>query len=134
MRLSRRPVALVVALAAVLLTFACSGITDPSKNKTESVNGVIPLLGVGPVHTFTVSKRGEFSLTMTSLVPATGSLVALSLGQIVSSSCSYFNVVPAKLGTPATSGPIDKGTYCFALSDPGTLTQEETYALTVSYP
>lgn len=123
-----------LGLAAALLAAGCSGLVDPSNNKNEVVTGTIDLLGAGPVHTFTVSKRGEYSLTLKTLTPATGSIIALSFGQIVSSTCSYYNVVAARLGQPATSGPIEKGTYCFTLSDPGTMTQQETYELTISYP
>jgi hypothetical protein len=121
-------------LVAILAMVACSSVVDPSDNKTEQVTGSIELLGSGPVHTFSVSKRGEYSLLLNTLTPATGSLIALQFGQIVASTCGYFTVVAARIGTPALSGPIEKGTYCFALSDPGTLTQPETYTLTISYP
>jgi hypothetical protein len=130
MRCSRRFLALVAALSMT----ACSDLVDPSKNKTEQVTGSLELLGTGPVHTFTVTKRGEYSLLLNSLTPATGSLIALSFGQIVANTCGYFTQVAARIGSPALSGPIEKGTYCFSLSDPGTLTQAETYALTISYP
>jgi hypothetical protein len=121
-------------MAIVSIMTACSNVVDPSDNKTEQVTGLIELLGSGPVHTFSVSKRGEYSLLLNTLTPATGSLIALQFGQIVGSSCGYVTIVAARIGTPALSGPIEKGTYCFVLSDPGTLTQAETYTLTMSYP
>lgn len=124
----------LIALCAILFLSGCSSIVDPSNNKSEDFTGTIPRAGQGPEHTFSVDKNGEYSIQLTQLTPATGSLVGVSFGQPVNGVCGYFTQGAARLGTPAMSGPINEGTYCFSLFDPGTLTRDEDYAVTVMHP
>jgi len=121
-------------MGAVLIMVACSGIVDPSQNETETFAGTIPFGGSSEQHTFEVDKNGEYSVTLNSLAPPTGSLVGVRLSVLSSGTCVLIAVQPGQVGKPALSGPIDKGTYCLQLYDPGTLAQTEAYSVTVSHP
>jgi hypothetical protein len=124
-------------LAAVLLMSACGGITDPSRNQSQDFSGTIPFGGAGEEHIFSVEKRGEYSVTLNSLTPTTGSLVGIHFGVQQSGLCLYEPSGLAQVGRPSLSGPISGGlTYCVQLFDPGTLpsTSGYNYSITVSYP
>jgi hypothetical protein len=124
----------LIPVAAVLLLSGCTGIVDPSKNEVEVFTGTIPRGGQGPQHTFVVDHNGEYRLDLDSLTPPTGSLVGVSFGQQIEGSCALFTQGAARLGQPALTGPITEGTYCFSLFDPGTLTRDEDYSVTVRHP
>jgi hypothetical protein len=125
---------LSAALGAALITLSCGGIVDPSNNDNETFNGVIPFGGTGEQHNFNVSKNGEYSVLINSLTPPTGSLVGVQVGLISNGTCTYYTSSPAQVGKASISGAINKGDYCVQLYDAGTLSQNETYSLTVSHP
>jgi hypothetical protein len=121
-------------LGLVLLTSACGSITDPSKNLNETFSGTLPFGGTSEIHNFSVSRRGEYSITINSLTPATGSLVGVRFGLQSAGDCAFITSSAGQLGKPALNGPIDAGGYCMQLYDLGTLPQSETYTLTISHP
>ena len=125
---------LSAVVGAILIMVACSGIVDPSQNDTETFLGTIPFGGTGEQHTFEVDKTGEYSVMLNSLTPPTGSLVGMRLSLLSSGTCVLIAVQPGQVGKAALAGPIDKGTYCLQLYDPGTLAQTEAYSVTVSHP
>jgi hypothetical protein len=125
---------LSAALGAALIMVSCGGIVDPSRNDQTTFTGTIPFGGTGEQHTFEVDQNGEFSVVINSLAPPTGSLVGVRLSILSAGSCLLLSVNPGQVGKTALSGPIDRGTYCLQLYDPGTLAQSETYSVTVSHP
>jgi hypothetical protein len=122
-------------LVILLACLGCGGVTDPSKNTTETFTGTIAPGSPPTVHTFNVSNTGEFSVKVTSMTPTYNGYFATSLG--FGDGCSLvqqntFSIV----GAQALTGPIfQKGKYCVVASDVyGTMTTTETYTMTVSHP
>lgn len=128
---SRFAVALLVAVT--LAAAACGGVTDPSKNKTETFTGTLTING-NAATTFTASNSGEYSITLSSLTPSVNVFVGLIFGQNSSSGC-----VPvqqnnfATIGVPLT-GAIIPGSYCVVIYDVGALTQTEAFSVSISHP
>jgi|SRR5437773_25301 len=125
------PALLLAALAA------CGGVVDPSKNQTQTFPGTVPVGGVGPLHTFSVSKGGEISAVVTSFTPTlpSGTLFGVIYGQVISNQCNpitfnQFGVV----GATVISGAIISGTYCINIVDEGFFKVSEDYVLQVSHP
>jgi hypothetical protein len=124
-----------VVLAAALALSACSGISSPTKdNRDEDFTSTIDVGGAA-AHTFDVSKNGEFAIRLLSLSPVANIIMGVTLGQMVSGSCS-FSPVPnlMTINSLPYSGPINKGTYCVVVSDAGSLHAPETYTIRVSHP
>jgi hypothetical protein len=114
---------------------ACGGISSPSKdNHDEPFSGTLDPL-TARSHSFTVSKNGEFSIRVTALAPLTNVLIGVTVGQDTSSGCAYssFPSLMTVNSAPYT-GPINKGSYCVVVSDPGSLTGPESYTVVVSHP
>jgi hypothetical protein len=126
------PVVLLAALAA------CNSVVDPSKNVTEPPRmAKIPKGGGGPIETFSTSKTGEVSITVTAMSPSIPSNLyfGVQYGQLLSGSCVYNSVNTLSLvGTPAISGSITSGSYCFQIYDEGFFTTDETYTVSISRP
>jgi hypothetical protein len=117
-----------------LVAAACGGILDPSQRRTETFSGLIPTVAHGggaPIQTFPVSKRGELDIKLTSLVPTFANQVLVTVGQQVSGSCATLSQFGLLVGGDAPLGLVDPGAYCLALSDPGTMTTDETYTVDV---
>jgi len=123
-----------LVLVAALLVSSCSSITDPSKNASETFAGTIPLGGFGASHTFTANKRGEYSVTINTLTPPTGSLVGVGFGIESSGICLFQTQNAGQIGKPTLNSSINPGHYCVQLYDVGTLAQAESYTITVSHP
>ena len=128
---SRFAVALLVAVT--LAAAACGGVTDPSKNKTETFTGTLTI-GGSQSTTFNASNSGEYSITLTSLTPSSNVFVGLIFGQNTSGGC-----VPvqqnnfATIGVPLT-GAIIPGRTASIVFDVGALTQSENFSVSVSHP
>jgi hypothetical protein len=126
--------------AAALLSLSCGGVVDPSKNTTETFEGVIPVQGTGPGHPFSTSKTGEYSIKVTSLLPTAGSFFGTVLAQGASDGACSGNlpiVQQNSFGTvnvPVLNSGIIPGKYCVFLFDIGAFTTPQTYKLTVSHP
>jgi len=129
-------IAAVVCLAAMLSS--CGGVSSPSSNQVVTPSGTVSSGGVGPIHTFTVSKVGEFFVTITALAPDQNIFLGVVAGQPVGNTCpaTFQANYQAHLNTQALGGQIEKGTYCVQLGDVGFVspTTPTTYTLRISYP
>ncbi|MDR1989875.1 MAG: hypothetical protein LBQ09_06545 [Acidobacteriaceae bacterium] len=123
-----------ILVAGALLMSACGGVISPTTNHNDNVSGTIPFGGAAPEHVFTVGKTGEYSITINSLTPPTGSLIGVGFGLEQSGVCNYLTTTYGQIGRPALNSSISSGTYCVQLYDLGTLKQDETYTMTISYP
>jgi hypothetical protein len=128
-------IAAVVCLAAMLAS--CGGISSPSQNQTQNFSGTVSAGSAGPVHTFTVSKVGEFFVTITALAPDQNIFMGLIFGQPQGSGCAQLQAnFQAHLNAQALGGQIEKGTWCVQVADIGFVspTTPTTYTMRVSYP
>jgi hypothetical protein len=130
-----------LALLMAVSLAACGGVTDPSQNQQQSFSPPQPLNpGQGNFNSFsfTVSKSGELSITVTSMTPTipTSTFFEVGFGNSVSGSCQPLQINQhATVGTAAISGyPITPGSYCVFLIDEGLFTVPETYTMVVSHP
>jgi len=124
-----------IAVAA-LLSFACGGVTDPSKNTIEQFSGTVPVAGVSQVKTFNVSNTGEITMILTSLTPFTNVALGVIFAQASSTGCDVLlQQNPfAFLNSTAISTSIIKGSYCVYLYDANGLTAPENFTLSISHP
>src|SRR5579862_5644293 len=118
---------LAAAMLVALATFACSGITDPSNNASQTFNGSVQPNNYGPVHTFDVSNVGEITVTMTQIIPntLTGVTLGLEYGQVAGGGCGVLQrtaVSSLSLNMTAITAQVtNKGTYCVQVFDPAGL-------------
>ena len=119
---------------AGLITVSCGGVVDPSKNVTETFSGTLDPQG-SKSFTMSVNNGGEFSVKITALAPTATAFVGTAwafgadCGVLVQSN-SF-----STLNQPALAGAVlQKGTYCVAIFDNGTLTSSQNFTLTVSHP
>jgi len=126
-------VAILVALAAT----ACGGPVDPSKNQTETFGPHLIRPGFAGLNygtdTFSTSKNGEVSITVTKLDPPTTAYFAVVLYFQNCASVIQENDF-ATVGRTAISTSLTPGTYCVAVADAGYFAVPETYTVTVSHP
>jgi hypothetical protein len=128
-------IAAVVCLAAMLS--GCGGVSSPSNNQSQTFTGTVSSGSAGQVHTFNVSKVGEFFVTITALAPDQNIFMGVIFGQPVSGGCTQTQVnYGAHLNTQALGGQIEKGTWCVQVADIGQVspTTPTSYSLRVSYP
>jgi hypothetical protein len=135
----------VLTLALVSLAApACNGITDPSRNATETFSGSVQPNNIGPVHQFPIANSGELTVSVTSIVPGS-TFLGLIYGQLSGTACGQLQqaaVSSANLGKTALTAQLtNKGTYCVQAVDPShlnlglpALTVGQNYTLTVSHP
>lgn len=133
----QRGLACVLAIAVVgSATLGCKGVVEPTKNQIETFTGTIQP-GEVASHSFSVSRSGEYSITLISLSPPVSLFVSVLLGQIVVSQCVPFIGQKndfALAGRVVLSGSISPGSYCVAIADLGNFTVAETYTLQVAHP
>jgi hypothetical protein len=137
-----------VLLAAVLASACSTADTATSSVPTqpttfappsvvETFSGTLSLLGVD-THPFQVSTAGEVDITLTSLDPPTNAAVTLAIGLPSSSLVGQCATVQSKVVTPGTAPQITghalAGNFCVSVTDPGSLTDVTTYAVTVAHP
>jgi hypothetical protein len=130
-----------VLAAAALLSSSCGGVVDPSKNVTDTFNGVIPVQGTAiPGHFFSTSKTGEYTVKVTALTPNNGVFFGtiLSLSTTDNTCIGNLQIISQNsfgtINTPVLGGAIYPGRYCVFLFDIGAFQVPETYTLTVSHP
>ena len=132
----------LAAVLVALLATACSGVTDPSKNVTETFSGSVQPNNFGPVHPFTITNSGELTVTVTSIVPGS-TFLGVEYGQVTGSSCGVLQqnaVSSANLGKVVITAQLtNKGTYCVQAFDPVSLglaglVVGQNYTMTVSHP
>src|SRR5437870_625048 len=101
-----RSIAAAAFVFAVLASISCGGVTDPSKNTTETFSGTVAPRGQGPVHTFNVSNTGEFSVKVTSMTPTFNSFFGTWLGITQGSDCGLFQQnTLSVVGSQSVTGP-----------------------------
>ena len=129
----RRAGALTLILA--LLAPACgSNPTAPSQPITENVGGSLEV-GNANYHPFTISRSGDFSVTLNSLDPTSSATVGIGLGTFTNNVCTLqFTNNGFRVGAVYTNSLSGAGAYCVAIYDIGQLTQTVTYSMTIVHP
>lgn len=129
------------AACALVAAFAigCGGVTDPSKNVTETFSGTIQPGKSDSARAFNVTTTGEFTVKVTALAPVSGLPIGVSLYQDPSSgACQNLGLYQqnafASLNVQALSGQIFANHYCLIAYDSVGLTAATSYTLTVSHP
>ena len=123
-----------VLVIGTLIWAGCGGVSDPSKNTVESFSGSLAPLG-SATHTFNAGKNGEVEVKLTAIGPNNASLIAWFLGQPVSGICSQFSsIASAGLNTAPFTYPVNKGSLCLQVLEPGSSTVTQTYTIQVSHP
>ncbi len=125
--------AVAAAVLAGLLSAGCGGVTDPSKNQTETFTGMV---GVGGSWkgTINVSNGGEFTVKLTALSPTPTAVLGMIWAQGANCELQQQNSL-ASLNQQALGGPIyQKGAYCVLVYDIGTLTVAQNFTIQVSHP
>jgi hypothetical protein len=127
--------------AAALATASCGGITDPSKNQTETFTGTLTPVslggsGRGEVHTFNISSNGEYTVKVTAMTPSYNGFFGTFMGTGDGCGVGVGQNNLTIVGGQALSGPVfQKGQYCvFIFDSVGNMTVSENYTLTVSHP
>jgi hypothetical protein len=126
--------AAIVVLAA-LGAVSCGGVTDPSKNRVDTLSGTLnPSENQCLQQTVNVSNGGEYTVKITALQPTPTAVLLVGLWQgagcvaLVNQSYLQLN------GTPLAGPFYQKGTYAIQVADPGVLTVPQTFTITVSHP
>jgi hypothetical protein len=128
-------VAAILAVAG-LLSVACNGLVDPSKNVTETFSGTITPQGFDP-HAFSVTKNGEISIKITAIAPDPNVPLGVIWAQASSDGTCNGAVLQsavASLNFVAINNQIFEGTYCVLVYDLGILQANATYTVVVSHP
>jgi len=129
---------LVVLLSAVMfvmfLTGACSSdtTTSPTTGTTETFSGTL-VQGAQNSYPFTTTNSGTVTVTAASLSPAL--TVGLAIGTLNGSTCvaTTQNAAAQQSGT-VTMAVTSASTYCALVYDPGSVTQNIVYTITVALP
>ena len=132
--------AMRVGVGAALLIVAfvaasCGGVTDPSKNTTQTINGTLdPGKNICLPDPINMSNGGEYTVKLTALQPTPTATLLISLWQ--GAGCQFlFAQNLAILNNVTLSGAIiQKGAYSISIADPGVLTVAQTFTITVSHP
>jgi hypothetical protein len=131
---------LVVALGAS----GCKSPTDPSQNATSTCQGSVQPFSYGPICSFTNSNTGEFTVTMTSLIPGQA-YIGLLYGSFSGGACASQQssvVGPSNIGTASLTGQVlVTGAYCVQAFDPALLSTgypslvvPQNYTIHVNHP
>jgi hypothetical protein len=139
-RTSAAAALLVVALG----TSGCKGPTDPSQNANSQCPGSVQPLSYGPICSFTEANTGEFTVTVTSLIPGQAYL-GIQYGSFSGGACTTQQssvVGPSNIGTAILSGQVlVTGTYCVQAFDPALLSTgypslivPQNYTIQVNHP
>ena len=130
----------MVFVIAAATAMGCNSATAPSTTtvtpKTELLSGTITT-GASSAVSFAHSVTGTVSVTLTSLVSASGSLitpsVTLGIGLLPASGCTTTFSIAATPGLVSQiSGAQPAGNYCVTVTDSGNkLTDTTTYTLRV---
>ncbi len=123
------------ALLIVAFTAAGCGLTTPASNVTESLSGTVSPGGSNDKN-FTVSQRGEVSLTYHSITPSVNGSLLVALGQPSGAVCGVFSnyIQTVTVNRQINFGLLDQASYCVTTFDPGVLTVPTTYTATLSHP
>jgi hypothetical protein len=127
-----RSLALLI-LAAALGSPGCGGTTSPSQNQQETFTGTLAV-GGSATRPVNIGNNGEYSVKITALSPTPTATVGM--GWYQGGNCELLiQQNYAQLNQPALAGGIfQKGTYCVAIFDVGTLTVAQNFTIVVSHP
>ena len=119
---------------ATLLTGACGGVTDPSKNTIRNFDGMLQPLGRN-LHDFNVGRSGEVDVKITALSNA-DAILRVSYGQGNCNNAVLLNAGFRQLNNIGVGGPVfSEGPHCAVIEDAlGALSAPATYTLRVSHP
>jgi hypothetical protein len=137
-----RRLALLAPLAAfVLATAGCddaSTATSPTTTSpvTETFSGqFVP--GGSASRGFTAASPGTVSVTLTQIGPPADVVVGLGVGipQASGAGCHLTQTVQAgAASSPQITVPVDAGSYCLRVYDPGTLVAQVAFSVTIVRP
>jgi hypothetical protein len=138
----RRSLWAALAAAAALAVSSCgdstasSTPTTPSGTTTSETFSDTLTPNGAKTHTFTAAAAGLITATLTTLAPDSTAKVGLSLGTWNGSQCQLIlSNDTATQGTQVTGNVSTTSALCVRIADStGTLTQAETYTITVSHP
>ena len=122
-----RPTQVVIGIAGELVkgftTVHTQERKKPSQPITENVGGSLDV-GNANYHPFTISRSGDFSVTLNSLDPTSSATVGVGLGTFTNSVCTLqFTNNGFRVGAVYTNSLSGAGAYCVAIYDIGNLTQ-----------
>jgi hypothetical protein len=127
----------VVALALTLCGPGCdffSDSTSPTTTQTETFSGTLEPQK-SSVFTFTVSKSGPVSITLTNVVSTSTTVLGLGIGTPNGAACTLTSSTQS--ATPGSTAQIvvteNAGTYCVRVFDVGTLPASVTFTITVAH-
>jgi hypothetical protein len=140
MRTSSAAALFVVALAAA----GCKGPTDPAQNVNSTCQGSVQPLSQGPICSFTESNTGEFTVSVTSMIPGQAYL-GLVYGSFSGGACAQQQsgiAGPSNIGAASITGQVlVTGTYCVQAFDPSLLSAAypsllvpQNYTIQVNHP
>jgi hypothetical protein len=106
--------------------------------------GSVQPLSAGPICSFTISNHGEYTVTLTSLIPG-GAFIGIGYGLFSGGACQFqqTNVAgPSSIGAAVLSGQVlVTGAYCVQALDPSQISGiysplviPQNYTLQVSHP
>ena len=127
----------VLALAAAACDDASTA-TSPSVTSpvTETFSGQF-LPGGTAARAFTAASSGTVSITLTQIGPPADAVVGLGVGipQSTGTGCLLTPTIQTGASSsPQLTVPVDAGTYCVRLYDPGTLTATVAFNVTIVRP
>src|SRR5262245_2600733 len=130
-----RAVFLAVLLSVLGLSVGGCGIFGPTKNKDDDFTDT---LAVNEAHIFQfqTGRNGEITATITQL-SSQNVILGMWIGQLVGDACVPIlgmHAITAVLNRTAINAPIQKGTFCLEVYDPGGLTAPVNYTVRVSHP
>ncbi len=89
------------------------------------------------IHTFTVEKSGQVSVTLTGASPPTSIVMGIGIGTPGESACGVLqgaSVNTAAGSSAQLTGVVSPGTLCVTIFDVGNQTTAVTYTLSVVHP
>ena len=103
---------------------------------TDTFTGLLPV-GSTASRAFTTAQAGPITVTLTSAGPPANVRVGLGLGvpKADNSSCYVTTTVTTTAGSaPQISMPVEPGSYCVRVFDPGTMTAAISFTTTAAHP
>lgn len=138
--MTRRAHRTLVGLALLLPLAGCgsssSSTTSPSTTTTDTFTGTVAVAG-SDMHSFSASKAGEVSVTLTAAGPPATILMGVGIGIPNGATCTPLlgaSTTTAAGASAQLTGRISDGTLCVAVYDVGNATGPVSYAVTVVHP
>ena len=119
--------------------------TSPTTPTTPTITepvftGTLKMGGTPQILTFSVAQIGPLTVTLNAAGPPTTVIVGIAVGtptfSTTGTTCTPIATANAQAGVnaPQLSGTVSaSGAYCLAVYDPGTLTADVTFSVTVAH-